>query len=276
MSFMQDRNVHAAQSNGYSDSVSVDELLLSLTEIMNNDRSRIWTSVELHKRYIELSNEDSDATNTLSRRELIPKLQNYFGDVIVKIDISGCASLICFKSHLPVCIRLEKVDDTEEKAMIGKLTDIITTECRALPKTRDYDVSQFRKSKTIENTSPTLLSLISSLVSNGNTTKASITLAQSIQGHVTKSYNQTTLGLALKLHHRFGSNELVSLLHESGITVTYDEVLRFRKSAAIYTGSQPYTLRGLKRNGGELVSWIDKYDLNISHQMVVEKPMLWW
>ncbi len=71
----------------------------------------------------------------------------------------------------------------------------------------------------------------------------------------------------------------MSLLHDIGITVTYDEVLRFRTSAAIYTGSQPYTLRGLNvDDGGELASWIDNYDLNIAtpngcretHALVVE------
>ena len=42
--------------------------------------------------------------------------------------------------------------------------------------------------------------------------------------HMTESYNQTTLGLAVKLHHRFVSKELVALLHEYGITVTYCKV----------------------------------------------------
>ncbi len=132
-----------------------------------------------------------------------------------------------------------------------------------MPRFTDYDIGQFRKSKAIASTSPTLLSFVASMVSHGEVTRASITLAQSIQAHITKSYNQTTLGLAVKLHHRFGSRELVSLLHQSGITVTYDEVLRFRTSVAIYTGKQPYTLRGLNENGGELASWVDNYDLNI-------------
>ena len=101
------------------------------------------------------------------------------------------------------------------------------------------------------------------MVAYGEITRTSTTLAQSIQAHITKSCNQTTLGLAVKLHHRFGSKELVTLLHEYGLTVTYDEVLRFRTSVAIYTGTQPYTFRGLKKNGGELASWVDNYDLNI-------------
>ena len=101
---------------------------------------------------------------------------------------------------------------------------------------------------------------------------------EALQVNVTKHNNQTTLGLAVKLHHRFGSKELVTLLHDYGLTATYDEVLRFRTSVAIYTGNQPYTFRGLSKNGGKLGSWVDNYDLNIfipngcreTHALVIE------
>ena len=43
----------------------------------------------------------------------------------------------------------------------------------------------------------------------------------------TKS-NQTTLGHAVKFHHRFGSKEAVDLLHDYGFAVKYDEVLIIR------------------------------------------------
>ena len=49
---------------------------------------------------------------------------------------------------------------------------------------------------------------------------------------ITHTRNQTTLGLAVKLQHRYGSSELIRLLHDHGFIVSYDEVIRFRKSAA--------------------------------------------
>ncbi len=58
-------------------------------------------------------------------------------------------------------------------------------------------------------------------------------LTQSIQAHITRTFNQITVGLAVKLHHNFGSKEIVTLLHEYGITVTYDEVMTLRSSVAI-------------------------------------------
>ncbi len=255
LQFMPQRNVKATQSKLSSEVEDIDEHLIMLTETMNNDPGHIWTSVELHETYNDKEN--------VSRRELISKLQKHFEDRLIKFDIAGCASLFCFKEHLPANLRLVIADDSEESLMTSKLKDKIVAECHELPSFTDYDIGQFRKSKTIENTSPTLLSFVASMVSHGEVTRASLTLAQSIQAHITKCYNQTTLGLAVKLHHRFGSKELISLLHQCGITVSYDEVLRFRTSVAVYTGNQPYTFRGLPENGGKLSSWVDNYDLNV-------------
>ena len=72
-----------------------------------------------------------------------------------------------------------------------------------------------------------MLSFIARLVFDGAVTKVSPSLAQTIQHHVAKWHNQTTVGLAVKCHHRFGSNEAVDLLHEYGFAVKYDEVCDF-------------------------------------------------
>ena len=112
-----------------------------------------------------------------------------------------------------------------------------------------------------------MLRLISKLISNGEVTKASLSLAQSVQYHITKGRNQTTLGLAVKLHHRFGSSDLIKILHEHGYTVLYDEVLRFRKSAAKYVSSNVETLHrmmGLSRTVGLIFGWYDNFDLLVS------------
>ena len=57
--------------------------------------------------------------------------------------------------------------------------------------------SQFTFEKTVANTSPTLLALVSQLVSNGEVNKSAVTTSQCIQQHISNSTNKTTLGLAL-------------------------------------------------------------------------------
>ncbi len=65
--------------------------------------------------------------------------------------------------------------------------------------------------------------------------------------------NQTTLWLALKVHHRHLHFEIIKLIHDHGFLVAYDEVLRFRKSAAQFVGDNSGDLHqamGLMRSVG--------------------------
>ena len=81
----------------------------------------------------------------------------------------------------------------------------------------EYKLSDYVHHKMIESTSATLLRLVSSLVSGGAITKPSLTLAQCIQQHADgTSSNQTMLGLAVKLHHKHGSSELVKTINKHG------------------------------------------------------------
>ena len=82
-----------------------------------------------------------------------------------------------------------------------------------------------------------------------------------------KTRNQTTLGLGVKLNHKFGSRDLIDILNELGCTVPYDEVLRFRKSAAKYIGDNAATLHrmmGLIQTVGHIFGWYANFDLLVS------------
>ena len=93
--------------------------------------------------------------------------------------------------------------------------------------------------KVIESTSATLLKLVS-----GATTKPSLTLAQCIQQHICGAgRNQTTLGLAVKLHHKHGSSELIKTLSEHGITGTYiQQSVAFPQVSGQVRVGQPFRL----------------------------------
>ena len=207
LSFIPDRNVRSAQNKKVV-SNEEDDTFRQLIDVIYNDPSRIWTSVELHTHYINICNH----TNAISRKQLICKLQVFFGDDLIKLDIAGCASLFCLSSHLPDFIRLVKVDSTEAVPS-AVLRDQIIAECQEIHKPQDYDLAMFTNTRAIHDTSPTLLEFVAGLVSDGDVNRTSIALSQSIQGHVTKTFNQTTFGLAVKLHHKFGSRELIDTLH---------------------------------------------------------------
>ena len=86
-------------------------------------------------------------------------------------------------------------------------------------------------------------------------------MAQCIQQHVGgTNINQTTIGLAAKLHHKHGSSELVKTLNEHGITSSYEEGLRFCKSVAKFVldnKSDYHKKLGLIMENGPIFSWAD-------------------
>ena len=82
---------------------------------------------------------------------------------------------------------------------------------------------------------------------------------------MTNTWNQTTLGLGVKLHHRFGSSDLIQILNEHGYIVSYDEVLKFRKSAAKFVSDNAASLHrmmGLTKTVGLIFGWYDNFEIH--------------
>ncbi|KAH3748409.1 hypothetical protein DPMN_182854 [Dreissena polymorpha] len=94
-----------------------------------------------------------------------------------------------------------------------------------------------------------------------------MSLSLALQYCITKRYNQSTLGLGIKRHHKFRSRELIDTLNANGYTVTYEDILNFRKSAAKYVSENKATLHhmmGLNRRIEPGFGWFDNFDLAIS------------
>ncbi len=219
-----------------------------------------WTSIELHEKYVSYGGE-------LTRKQMFSKLAMHLGDNVVVLSIDGCASIIGFREFVGKILKVAKVD-TEDEDAEDALARKILAESRDIPFTKTkYDLGNFTHAKTKEHTSATLLRFISKLVSTGEVTKASLSLSQSIQQHITNACNQTTLGLGVKLHHKFGSRYITDTLHEHGYIASYDEVRRFRKSAAKYVSENALMLHqmmGFTKSAGLVFGWYDNFDLMVS------------
>ncbi len=147
----------------------------------------------------------------------------------------------------------EVADDSLD--YVNFLKQQILSELSDLPKVKNFDLGQFVKENSIKLTSPTLLALVSELVSNGDVTQTSLSISQTIQSHIIKSSTPSTLGLAVTLHHWYGSKDFINFLHDYGYVVSYDKVLWFKTSSAKYIGEQDCTARGLKEHSTPIFSW---------------------
>ena len=113
------------------------------------------------------------------------------------------------------------------------------------------------------------------MMTKGTVTKQVLSIAQSIQYNINRISNQTTLDLAVKLHHSLGSREVVDTLHEYGYLCTFDEVLRFRKSVAKYVDDHPFSAMGIDASCGNISVWFDNFDLNISTPNGMRRLIPW-
>jgi len=169
--------------------------------------------------------------------------------------MEGRASVVGFRHLVGKSLKLVEVDSVDEDS-VDAVVRQVKGEARAVQyNSANYDLGEFTYNNTLKQTSTTLLKIISELVLGGKVTKKSLSLTQAVQSHIAGTRTQTTLGLAVKLHHRYGSSELIKLLHDHGFIVSYDEIIRFRKSAANFAGEKSSVLHqamGLERRVGPL------------------------
>jgi hypothetical protein len=225
-------------------------LELVITDMYAKKDSRTWNTIELHELY-------SAFGGMLSRQHMLANLVDHLGQDIVVVKMEGCASVVGFRHLVGKSLNLVRVDSVDEESLDAVIRQVRSEAKAILYDSANYDLGDFTYTNTLKQTSNTLLKLISELVAGGKVTQKSLSLTQAVQGHITGTRNQTTLGLAVKLQHRHGSSELIKLLHDHGFIVSYDEVLRFRKSAAKFVGDNSSVLH--QAMGPIHTKWTPRY-----------------
>ena len=251
------RKIHPSGQGLVTDNIAMKELL---GELYVHRMQCTWTSIELHEMYVSYGGE-------LSRKQMFSKPAEHLGDDAVVLSINGCASIIGFRDFVTKTVKIAKLDTEDEDEEDTLAQKIIAESQEVTFNPAQYDLGDFTSAKAKQHTSATLLRFISKLVSAGEVTKVSLSLSQSIQQHITSARNQTTLGLGVKLYHKFGSRDLIDILHDHGYIVSYDEVRRFRKSAAKYVSENALMLHqmmGFTKNVGLVFGWYDNFDLIVS------------
>ena len=191
-----------------------DEALVRLIDEMYENQNRsTWASTELHLKYLNYG-------GILTRQQMFLKLLEQLGENVMVLRLEGCAPIIGFRELVSKIVKVEKLESVDEERE-DALVHTIITEAQAIPQKSHYDLGDFTASKVKQHTSTTLLRLISKLVSCGEIMKVSLSLSQAVQHHLSYTWNQTTLGLGVALHHKFGSRYLIDTLYEHGFTVSF-------------------------------------------------------
>ena len=240
-------------------------------EIHSNRFSNTWSTSELFEKYKEYDGE------LQSQRQVISNIKAQLGEDYHVLPLEGpYSSVLGHIRHIGKVLKIVKAQretDDNEDALVKK----IKAEVKLINSDRlhkDYDLGDFTKERIMQQTSPTLLRLVSKLVSDGEISKPALSLSQSIQYNIDGKHNQTTLGTGVKLHHRHGSRDLIDDLHSHGRVADYNEILRFRKSCAKFTRHNPnllHRLAGLSKEVVVIFGWYDNVDMFLSNLMAAER-----
>ena len=204
----------------------MEEAMKSVISEMAQNVTEIWTTSELYSMY-------TAASGNLSKQQFVSSVKAHFGRELLVLHIEGCDNVIGFEVSLGRVIKLVKVSHSQgDDDEVDKLVRKIRSEVMAMPRPGDYNLRDYMYQKLVQSTSKTFLKLVSSLVSDGFITKQSLTLAQCVHQHIGgANRNQTTLGLAVKLHHKHGSSELIRTLNHCSAQFFSEVYPQMRKKA---------------------------------------------
>ena len=252
------KNVHIANTSVQISEDDLDVAFEYVTGLMLEDKSRVWNSNEIFDIY------SSEGGVKMTKRRFIEYLCTHFGEDLLELSASGVASIIVFKSKAPSLLRVvNDYDDSEIDAAIKTIAKRITkdvTDCI-------LDKAKYSTRLTTENlqqpVSDTLMRLLAKLSSKLENTPP----AHLIGNIITSSLRNfpTPLQVALGVMVR-DSKGLVSQLSSFGVTCTYDELQRFKKSAAV-AASASANKQGISDcKEGLIQVVIDNFDADISSQ----------
>ena len=250
--------VSAAERNTQEAGCEQDDAFLAVTDVLKKDLSRIWNSIDIYTLYID------NGGTVLSRRKLIAALSDYFGEDLLVLSSPGIATIITFQSMAAKFLRVvpDADDDDIENALNKVKKQILHDMKDPKPDKNFYDI-RLNQENASRHVSATVLDLLARISSELDNTLPALLIGNIIASVVTNAAMPPQISLAVLLRD---SKELIQHMHEFGVTCSYDELLRFKKSAAV-AASKHAELCGISDSTDGLVQVVvDNFDADISSQ----------
>ena len=237
---------------------SADSALESVFDILSNDRSRMWNSVELFESYIDFGGD-----KTLCRKTLVSKLQVRIRNDLLVLSSPGIASIIALRSFAAQTLRLINDEEDEVEMIATRANKQIVHEVTSINMDKkQYDIS-INTNIVKESISEFLLLLLSKV-----SPKLGYTLPALLIGSIiTSVVNNHATSLQVDIAGKMGeSKKLINSLYSYKVTCSYREFRRFKKSCA-RAAVEDIKLSGISNADHGLVQVIvDNFDADISSQ----------
>ena len=303
------RSKNESESNFSVYDLAFKELTVELSNSIFSSRKIVMLLKDLHKRFLELLETGSSSDTFYASWKLKQKLQAYYGDKISFIERPGHTDFVCSisvtvgdalrkASELQTEIKESEesmladtsldCEENEENVVLHRAAGILRASmtniddmkneyvgsdgikveaCRIFVPDILYDfITWCTSSKDYENA----VSSSDDDVDKKQPDLKVLSICHGIISHSKMVKTPLQLGLAIKVHHDFGSKKLSELLHSLGHAVSYNEVRQFVTSVAndqLSKTDNVYVPHGIKPVDTDdtctfVDAAIDNFDLN--------------
>uniref|UniRef100_UPI00358F791D uncharacterized protein isoform X1 n=1 Tax=Myxine glutinosa TaxID=7769 RepID=UPI00358F791D len=251
-SLVRENNDTSTKDDGTCPDLALDIII----NVLCDDKNRIWNSIELHQEYL------NHRGTVLSRAHLVVAVHRHFSGDLLVLSSPGFASIITFRANTAVILKLVKDDDEDDvPTCIGKVGKQTAKECAAIVWDKSSYNTHIDVNTAAESVSSTLLTLLTAISPKLTTSLPAMLIGSIITSMVTNG--PTDLQVALGVLMR-DSKQLIAHMYDYRVTCSNDEVLRFKKSAAVAT-ARDLSQQGIIDAKEGLVQVIcDNFDTDIS------------
>ena len=232
-SFMCSRSIQAAARHSCTPDQFVDTAFNSVIGYLVSNKTTVHSSVNLYTKYVE------EGGQTLSRRQLVSNIIKEFKGDVISLSSPGIATALVFKATAGKMFQMILDDADDMYDMIEKVSKKIETEISNIEIDRKIYYNHVDRDVCLHFQSNTLNDLLSKI-----NVKLDKSLPSLLIGNIVTSIIKnvaTPLQITLAVHLR-DSKMQVRAFHDFGVTCSYDELLRFKKSVAFNANSKMDTV----------------------------------
>ena len=231
-----------------------DQAYTLLSDLFGSNGNRMWTSIDLEEEYINLDGKQ------LTREKIVERLLNDYQNDIMLLSSPGYANRLVFKSKANDMLRIQELDD-EDDVHIRSVAKSIITDIKGTTFDKNVYQAKIDLISSQQDVSPTLSKLLTCISpSLTEHSLPAILLGNIITSIVAKRYTNLQIALAIMAQKK----STIEHLYDYRVTCSYDELVRFRTSAAAWTANrQTGDIIGHHTQGIVQVL-ADNFDCNIS------------
>ena len=233
--------------------MSVDDAFEHVCVKIVNDKTRIWNAVELDELY-------KSCGGLMSRQSLTEKISNRFGSDLLILSGVGVANIFVFRAQASKHMKLTANDEDDIDTAVERVARKIFKESQNLKREQSTYNTRICLDDVLSCSSPTLLNLLSRISPKLEKNLPAAMVGNMVTGAVTNkpTFLQIALGVAIR------EKIYIEMLHNFFVTSTYDEVLRFKCSAAQAATKSKKNLGITENRAGQIQVVADNFDANIS------------